>query len=147
MALFREITKDDREFFLESVKDFYNSPAVIHPVPEENFHNTFNDLMSESPYEKCFIFEHGGEKAGYGLVSLTWSNEAGGLVVLIEEIYVKEAFRGQGIGSAFLEFLEGAFKDTKRFRLEVERDNLDAVRLYERCGFSELSYMQMIKEK
>ena len=31
------------------------------------------------------------------------------------------------------------------FRLEVEKENERAVRLYEKCGFSELPYMEMKK--
>lgn len=147
MAVFRSLKPGDKDFFLNCVRDFYNSPAVIHKVPEENFISTFNDLISGGVYEKCYIIENDGEKAGYALLSFTWSNEAGGLVVLIEEIYLIEKFRGLGIGGEFFDFLEKEFPKAKRFRLEAEEENLNAIRLYSKKGFEKLNYIQMIKEK
>lgn len=147
MIEFRLININDKDFFLSCVSDFYNSPAVLHSVPKENFINTFNELMSNSPYEKCYIFEADNQRAGYGLLSFTWSNEAGGLVVLIEEIYILEKFRGKGIGGSFLDFLEREFPKAKRFRLESEAENKRAMSLYLKKGFENLDYIQMIKDK
>lgn len=47
-------------------------------------------LDQKSPYVAAYIAEHQGAPAGYGLVSLTYSNEAGGLVVWLEELYIRD---------------------------------------------------------
>lgn len=46
-------------------------------------------------------------------------------------------FRGKGIGSSLTDFAENYFKgrDICKMRLHVDRDNSDAIRLYERKGF------------
>ena len=46
-------------------------------------------------------------------------------------------FRGKGIGSSLIDFAEQYFKDKGicKMRLHVDRDNSDAIRLYERKGF------------
>ena len=65
----------------------------------------------------------------------------------IEDIYIKPEFRGQGIGTAFLQFVEQRYRDTAvRFRLEVEPDNLGADRVYRRQGYRELGYRQLFKD-
>lgn len=147
MVVFREISIKDKNFFLSSAEQFYNSPAVLHSVSKDNFINTFNDLINNSPYEKGYIFQIDNKPVGYALLSFTWSNEAGGLVVLIEEVFVLENFRGKGIGTKFFEFIENEFPKAKRFRLEVEADNSKAIMLYLSKGFKNLDYVQMIKEK
>lgn len=46
-------------------------------------------------------------------------------------------FRGKGIGSGLIDFAEHYFKGKGicKMRLHVDRDNSDAIRLYERKGF------------
>lgn len=46
--------------------------------------------------------------------------------------------RNQGIGSCLLDFAEEYFRNLgmKRMRLNVYKDNINAIRLYERKGFS-----------
>ena len=91
------------------------------------------------------IFVLDGEVAGYSLLAKTYSQEAGGKVVWIEEIYVLPSFRGRGIGKAFFDFLlQNRPEDVKRLRLEVERENERAVKLYKSFGFDFLDYDQMI---
>ena len=93
----------------------------------------------------CYIFESGGKVAGYALLAKTYSQEAGGLVMWIEEIYVMPEFRGNGIGKAFFSYiLQNKPYGVKRFRLEVEKENAGAVRLYKSFGFKFLDYDQMI---
>ena len=72
-----------------------------------------------------------------------FSREAGGMVVWIEEIYVRSAFRGRGVGGAFFAWLH-ANVPAIRYRLEVEPSNERAQSLYRRLGFSELPYVQMV---
>ncbi len=123
------------------------SPAVLHPVPDEYFIRTADAMEEQSPYVAVFIAEYQGEPAGYGLVSLTYSNEAGGLVVWLEELYIREQARGLGLGTELIAYIENRYGNrAARFRLEVEESNRAAVRLYERMGYTPLPYSQMIKE-
>lgn len=145
-ANFREVNPQDKQLFIELMREFYHSPAVLHSVPDDYFHWTFEEAVAGSPYAKAYFLEQDGQTAGYGLLALTYSAEAGGLVVWLEEIYIRDAFRGIGLGGGFIRFVEEAYTGkAARLRLEVEPDNTGAIRLYERLGFEELPYKQMIK--
>ena len=145
MLNIRPICKDDRNVYLKMAAEFYKTDAVLLHVGEEHFRSTFEELMRSDEYALCYIFELDGEVAGYSLLAKTYSQEAGGKVLWIEEIYVSPDFRGRGIGKAFFEFLLKKLpSDVKRLRLEVERENSGAVKLYKSFGFDFLEYDQMI---
>ena len=151
MLNIRPIALGDKEIYLRLAREFYATNAVLIHVGEEHLLSTFNELMRSDEYAICYLFELDGETAGYSLLAKTYSQEAGGLVLWIEEIYVSPEFRGCGIGKEFFAFLlQNKPRDVKRLRLEVERDNEGAVRLYRSFGFDFLGYDQMIidfKEK
>jgi ribosomal protein S18 acetylase RimI-like enzyme len=93
------------------------------------------------------MLECDGEPAGYGLTAKTFSQEAGGYVIWLEELYIREQFRSRGLGSEFFAYVEKKYAgQAARFRLEVEEDNVRAISLYKRLGYEALDYTQMIKE-
>ena len=102
----RKITKNDKPIYTEMAKDFYSSPAVLENIPEGNITNSFDLFLAGTPYGDAFIFEEDGNILGYGVLAYTHSQEAGGRVVWIEEIYVKDEYRGRRFGSEFLEFVK-----------------------------------------
>lgn len=144
--MFREITPGDRELYYRYVDIFYHSDAVEAPVPRKNYEVTFNELVRSSDYLKCYIFEDGGKPCGFALLSKTFSQEAGGVSVTIEEIYIDEEYRGRGMATGFFEYLK-RIKGIARLRIEVEDSNEGAKRLYERMGFKLLPYLQMVTDR
>ena len=145
MLKFRNISLCDREVYLKMASDFYASDAVLIHVGEDHFTRTFDELMRSSVYAECHIFELDSNVVGYSLRAKTFSQEAGGLTVWIDEIYVLPEYRGRGIGSAYLEHLISTRgNELRRLRLEVEEENEGAIRLYRSLGFTELGYGQMI---
>ena len=145
--MFRPIEEKDREIYLTMCRRFYDSDAVLEPVPDKNFEKTFERLIHGTPFANAFVFTEGETVVGYALLARTWSQEAGGEVIWIEEIYLEPAARGKGYGSKFFRFLETEYApDAKRFRLEVEKENEGAVALYERIGFEFFPYDQMKKD-
>lgn len=145
MLNIRPVARGDREIYLKMAKEFYSTDAVLIHVGEENFLSTFEELLRSDRYALCYIFELYGKIAGYSLLAKTYSQEAGGQVLWIEEIYVLPEYRGRGIGKAFFDFiLKNKPDEVKRIRLEVERENEGAVRLYRSFGFDFLGYDQMI---
>lgn len=144
--MFRQVTRQDEAVFIELMREFYDSPAVLHAIPETYFLRTFQEVTNGSPYAQAYLFVHDEDVVGYGLLAFTYSNEAGGLVVWLEEAYLRPSFRGLGIGSRFFSFVEERFAGkAARLRLEAEPDNQEAIRLYRRLGFKDLPYKQMIK--
>lgn len=147
--IINDITAADRDEFIAMETDFYNSPAVLHEVKRENFVKTFDRLMVGSPFVRCLFFrdENSGAVLGYALLAFSYSNEAGGDVVWVDELYVKSEYRSTGIANRFFDFLSNEYKNFARFRLETEPDNDGAKRLYKRMGFEPLGYSQMIKDR
>ncbi|MCQ2471387.1 MAG: GNAT family N-acetyltransferase [Clostridia bacterium] len=145
--MIRKVTAEDKEIYLEMTEVFYNSDAVLHPVPLQNRLAMWDELMRSNRYGECFFYEENGEVKGYMLLAYTFSQEAGGSVCWIEELYVKEKYRNKGIGKQFFEFIKREIEPKcKRIRLEVEDYNIGAKRLYSSLGFEMLPYEQMIKE-
>jgi ribosomal protein S18 acetylase RimI-like enzyme len=78
-------------------------------------------------------------------LSFSFATEVGGLVVLLEDLYISEERRGKGLGHKFMQFIEQEYPLAKRFRLEVTKENTQAIDLYGKLGFEVLEYVQMVK--
>jgi GNAT superfamily N-acetyltransferase len=146
--MIREIRQEDKAALLCMAKEFYDTKAVLHKIPEEYIHNTINEALSSSPYVAAYVIEEKESHAGYGLISLTYSGEVGGMAVLIEELYIRNEYRGMGLGSKFLDFIHQKYsKRVKRFRLELTKSNISAERLYRRKGYKSIDYLQMVNDQ
>lgn len=143
--MIRRITPADREIYIEMARAFYHSEAVLHPVPDAHFERAFDEMMRSEDYLLGLIFEQDGRTAGYALLCKTWSQEAGGSAVWIDEIYVLPEFQGRGLGRAFFAELE-SIAPAARYRLEIEPDNARAEALYRSLGFEVLPYRQMVRD-
>lgn len=144
----RRVGPEDREQFLRLAQEFYRSPAVLCPVPLSNLERTFDELLRSDVYADGFLLEtEEGRCMGYALTAKTFTQEAGGLCVWVEELYVLPPFQGQGVGGRTLALLEEYYPNAKRLRLEVEPENEAAARLYRRLGYEPLPYEQYMKQR
>ena len=144
MAMIRPMVAADRESVLEMMRIFYASPAVFTNGSEEIFAADIEACVGGSPYLEGYILED-GEIQGYAMIAKSFSTEFGKPCIWIEDLYLKEEYRGGGIGSSFFSYLEEKFPETI-MRLEVEEDNTRAVAVYQKNGYETLPYMEMKKE-
>lgn len=144
--IIRPINSNDKDTFISMADKFYHSSAVDHAIPLEHHEKTFNELMKSNIYALAYMFDMDNQTVGYALLSKTYSNEAGGMVLWLEELYILEEYRGKGLAREFFKFLEEISKDYSRIRLELTPSNINAKRLYSNVGFESLEYLQMIKD-
>ncbi|MDE7083118.1 MAG: GNAT family N-acetyltransferase [Clostridia bacterium] len=139
----RKISEKDREIFFEMSRDFYSCGAAHAPISEENRINFWKEVLS-GEFINGYIINFGGEIAGYALVAYYASQEYGGKIALFDELYIKPALRGHGIGKKVFEFVEAS--GAVACRLEVEKSNERAMKLYSSLGYEEFDYIQMSKK-
>ena len=148
MLTFRDITSADREIVIPMVVDFYHTDAVDHEVPAEIMERAFAAAADPAePLLRGVLVCDGAEVVGYVYMTFCYSAEVGGRCVFIEEIFLKEAFRGRGLGREIMAWMEGEYPEVRRFRLEVTQVNKSAIRLYEGSGYQYLRYDQMVFDK
>ena len=140
----RKMQKEDREDILQMMKIFYSSNAVFTNGSDEIFKNDFENCINESPYLEGYVFYNDKELQGYAMIAKSFSTEFGKACYWLEDLYVKVDYRGLGIGTAFLKYIENSYPDVI-FRLEVEEENERAVHVYKKCGFTTLPYVEMKK--
>ena len=143
-SIIRPMTEQDREQVIQMMEVFYASEAVLSNGSAEIFQADFDNCVGESPYLEGYIFENGQTVQGYGMVAKSFSTEFGKPCMWIEDLYLKPEYRSLGIGRAFLRYVGEKYPDAL-LRLEVEAENEKAVRVYKKCGFTVLPYMEMKK--
>ena len=148
MLNLRDLTPEDAPVVLPMVIDFYHSDAVDHPVDAAILERSFRDAADPAePLLRGLLIQWDGEAAGYLYVTQCYSAEVGGRCVLLDEVYLKPEFRGRGIGTRVLAWLEESYPSARRFRLEVTQANQGAARLYRSAGYEFLHYDQMVLDK
>ena len=141
----RPMEEKDTAQVLEMMRVFYASEAVLSNGSEEIFRADVAQCVGHSPYLEGYIFEDAGQIQGYAMAAKSFSTEFGKPCIWLEDIYIKEAYRGLGIGSRFLQFMTEKYPDAV-LRLEVEEENARDVHVYQKCGFDVIPYMEMKKE-
>ncbi|MBQ3023418.1 MAG: GNAT family N-acetyltransferase [Clostridia bacterium] len=140
----RNMTKEDKPEVFEMMRTFYTSPAVYTDGSDEIYSDDIDNCINANPYLEGYIFENSNEIQGYAMIAKSFSTEFGKQCIWIEDLYIKEEYRGLGIGKMFFDFITKKYTDCI-FRLEVEEENERAVKLYKKCGFTVLPYMEMKK--
>ena len=136
--------ESDRDAVKDMMRVFYASEAVATNGSEEIFESDISECVSDSPYAEGYIFEENSNILGYAMLAKSFSTEYGKKCIWIEDIYIKDEFRGMGIGSRFFDYLKESYP-TALLRLEVEEENKRAVKVYQKNGFDFMPYLEMKK--
>ena len=140
----RAMVDSDKAAVLEMMRIFYASPAVLSNGSEEIFTADIENCVGDNPYLEGYIIEDAGIIQGYGMVAKSFSTEFGKPCIWIEDLYIKQAYRGREIGKLFLDYIADKYPHCL-LRLEVEEENERAMKLYKKCGFEVLPYKEMKK--
>lgn len=99
------------------------------PLREEN-------LKKFKNFYKVEFAESEGQVVGYALYVFSFSSNQGYPVLYLDDLYVKEAFRGRGIGKALIGKLAQHALDNDCCRMEwqVFSWNEEAISFYDRIG-------------
>lgn len=144
--MIRKFVPEDREDYIRFSTVFYNSSAVDKPVPREHFEQGFDEMMRSDVYVQGYMLVCDGNNVGYCVTMKTYSVEAGGITIWIDELFVLEEYRSKGLGRELFKYIEeNGDKKLRRIRLEVELENGRAISLYKKMGFEPAPYDGMWK--
>lgn len=125
----------------EMCQQLYVEDPGPSPIPAENIHATLETLRHSPDRGRAVLLDVQGEVSGYALLIAFWSNELGGEICEVDELYVVPEHRNHGHGSAlFRGIAQGALwpGPITAIALGTTRDNARARRLYARLGFAEV---------
>jgi GNAT superfamily N-acetyltransferase len=148
--MWRLAQKDEDHELIGMCRDLNCEDPGANPVPAEHMQRTLEVLRQEPVRGRAFVLEIDGKVAGYSLLITFWSNELGGEVCLIDELYVKPKYRGRGHATRLIEGLvrKNSIWDRPWVALElgVSPQNSRARKLYSSLGFLPVrnSYMRIL---
>ncbi|HIJ54721.1 MAG TPA: GNAT family N-acetyltransferase [Deltaproteobacteria bacterium] len=125
----------DVPLILSLIKDLAAYEKLSHEVLATE--STLKEsLFGEKPYAEVAIGYYESIPAGYVLFFHNFSTFTGRPGIYIEDIFVKETFRGKGMGRALFLYIAGLAKDRNCGRIEysVLTWNEPALNFYKRFG-------------
>ena len=143
--MIRLMKEQDKNEVIEMMTVFYASEAVSTNGSREIFESDFDNCINSCPYLEGYVFEENDNICGYAMVAKSFSTEFGKPCIWIEDLYIKEEYRHKKLGSLFFDFLKENYKDTIQ-RLEVDKNNVFAIKAYKKNNFDEVDYLQFIRK-
>lgn len=139
---------DDRRLIIESI-------SAVHAVDSVEFEQMVSDQMAEigavkkaaelrasldslrqaGDRVKLVVARLGQDLVGFALLNVCFGLESGGEYLWLNELHVREGYRGNGIGAAILEHLK-AFSAAGGYAKILGLCGEDLRRFYEREGFA-----------
>ena len=144
---YRTPEKEEHILVYEMIKALYQDDPEGKPMTDEKISRTLRQLHHHPDYGSVQVFEWEGQLVGYALLINFWSNEYGGNVLSIDELYIRPDFRGVGIGTHFIQYLKNnRFNNCVALELEVLPYNTKALKLYQKLGFQGTNRTHLLLE-
>jgi ribosomal protein S18 acetylase RimI-like enzyme len=135
MITLRAATHADLEAILPRTRALQDHEGITIGTPQ--LRAALETLLADKSLGGVWVIEDSAAIVGYTIVTFGFDLEFGGRDAWLTELWVDEAARGRGAGTAALALLEPQLRalDVKAYHLQVREQN-PALRLYERNGFS-----------
>jgi GNAT superfamily N-acetyltransferase len=134
--MWRPARSEDREEIVSMCLALHRGDPGVAAVEAEQVRKTLALFERDRGRGRAVVAEVGDRLAGYALLVPYWSNEQGGEICEVDELYVRAERRGEGLGSALFAAIDaGSFGAFAGVALGVAPANARARRLYERLGF------------
>lgn len=133
---FSPLAIHDVDRLLEMMTDYYAFDHI--PFDPEAARRAVRQLLADPGLGRAWLIESAGGAIGYVFLTFGYILEFGGKDAFVDELYLIPAFRSRGIGGQALTFVETEARKLgiRALRLEVSRDNLQALELYRKRGFA-----------
>ena len=117
------------------------------PFDEAQRRPIFERFVADSIYGKAWLIVYDEKYVGYVVLTVSFSFEYRGYDAFIDELYIAEKHRRQGIGQRAMEFVEVAAAElgVNAIHLEVTHGNDPAIGLYRRVGYTSNERFLMTK--
>jgi len=134
---FRAATEADAAELLVFMREYYAFDG--HGYDEAKARVALTALLRDSSLGRVWLILDGQTRAGYVVLCFGYSLEWLGRDAFVDELYLREQYRGRGWGRHALDYVEGEARihGIKVLHLGVVEGNTRALKLYRELGFIE----------
>jgi GNAT superfamily N-acetyltransferase len=130
-----QMKRDEVPGLLELIRELARFERLEHEV-EATVEVLTESLFGPTPVAGALIARANGQIVGYALYFFTFSSFIGTAGIWLEDLYVRPAFRRQGLGTALIEAVGriGAERKCGRFEWTALNWNKNALDFYRKLG-------------
>jgi ribosomal protein S18 acetylase RimI-like enzyme len=141
----RLATESDADLLMEFMREYYAFDGHAFDLPQACA--ALLGLLRDPSLGRVWLISTRQEVAGYVVLTLGYSLEFLGRDAFLDEFYLRENHRGQGLGRKVLELVEDAARSlqVRALHLEVVRRNQAAQHFYRKLGFKDREHYLMTK--
>ena len=142
---FKIADRSDTEILVQFIGEFHELEAL--PFDEDTIRTLLANLFKNDSLGRVWLIQSGSESIGYIVLTFGYSLEFLGRDAFIDELYIRENHRGQGVGTKALEFVQdvGPSLGVQALHLEVDLQNTVGKGLYRKMGFADHDRYLMTK--
>lgn len=138
---------DDTDLIVSFMRKLRLADPAEGPLDEAAARTAIPALIANPQLGNIWIITQPGGPIGYLAITFGYSLEFGGRTAFIDELFIDQAQRRQGIGELALQFAENRAKaaGVRMLLLEVTAPNAVAKSLYVKSGFVDRQYQTMTR--
>lgn len=136
--------EDDYKDLVQMIVALYDEDAEGEQISESKINSTISESRKNPQKITIYMFKDNDENIGYAILVFFWSNEFGGNILTIDELYVLKKYRGKGIATNFLSHIKGT-EGIVAMQLETMPSNQKALDYYKRLGFLTSQNTHLVK--
>ncbi|HEU0177426.1 MAG TPA: GNAT family N-acetyltransferase [Blastocatellia bacterium] len=142
---FKPATPNDIETLIAMMRELYAHEGLAFDKAVAR--RALLGVIGDETFGRVFLILSADEVAGYAALTFGYSLEFHGRDAFVDELYLRDEYRGQGFGKRALRFLTEvcAAEGVNALHLEVERANTSAQAVYRKFGFEDHDRYLMTK--
>lgn len=145
-TVIRKARVSDRQQLLGLIREYYRYDGIRFEA--KSIAPALRKLLSDESVGCVWIIQQGRAFAGYVILTFNYDLEFGGLQGIVTDLFLREKYRGRGLGKMALDCVAEycRARGIAAVELQVEDDNKAAQKFYRKLGFQKLSRVVMGKD-
>ncbi len=130
---------------MKQIREYYRYDGIRFDA--KRIAPALRKLLRDESLGCVWMIHQGSEVAGYVILTFNYDLEFGGMQGIITDLFIREKYRGGGLGKRALECVEDYCQGIgiSALELQVEHENTAAQKFYRKLGFHRLSRIVMGK--